>query len=82
MISQQGNTRMRKEEESGSVTGRTMFATCFDGKDQHKELRLLIGESEHSAIFHHVDTKRAFLRFAACEPVPVCRFKKKNEVEF
>lgn len=73
------------EEESGSVTIKhKMLATCFDEKDQHKESRLLIGESEHSAIFHHVDTKRASLRFAACEPVPACRFEfaEWKEIEF
>ena len=77
MFSQRNNynTRMRKEEKSGSVTQHKMLATCFDGKDQHKESRLLIGESEHSAIFHHVDTKRASLRFAACEPVPACKLQ-------
>ena len=86
MFSQRNNynTRMRKEEKSGSVTQHKMLATCFDGKDQHKESRLLIGESEHSAIFHHVDTKRASLRFAACEPVPACKlqFPEWNEIEF
>jgi hypothetical protein len=43
----------------------------FDDTEEYKELRLPIGESEHSAICHHGGTTRGFLRSVVCAPALV-----------